>query len=599
MQPWDAHKRRIAWATSVVALPELKVLTEVRVNLVNINPLLTSMSDIEKEIFELWKEYEPASAFSNGLEEYAGRMFIPTESNISEMRNRIQATLRKVKEKNQQKLLESMNIMLMFQEPHRVVSVARDVFFAHIVKEGINPEHLSSLAENAEKAIGASEERLAGKEWPTEIKIITCQCSDELKGILKTISEEAKAQGLRDRIKGLINAVENYRKVFEVKGIIEGDFTEVFPLLEKFGGDLGHKKIYPQVLKHAFDFYETPKQIEEKALKQLEKELPVFRAVVQKLANVYGCEPTFEQVTKAMTERTAVPKAKTIEFVNEMRKKLLPVLAKDLVRITPKYDTRVIETPAYLVNFISTAATSAFDLLTDKPFSIFFVTTDEKRSPASGAADLIQTIVHEETGHCVHYQNSAAGFGAKPLPADLMDSSLSLAVSDAISFHREYEFLGLLKKLASMDENSLSAEEKEFLKTMKGERDLNDTLLENEFVLMQWRLVRFLRAVFDSRVNMGKQTIAEFVKWASKTTGLAEKLIFNQTWIFLGIIGYASVYFIVGDSLRELQEKAIKKGVDITDFNTYATSIGYGARTIFEERLKNYTKEHSAKIETF
>jgi hypothetical protein len=93
---------------------------------------------------------------------------------------------------------------------------------------------------------------------------------------------------------------------------------------------------------------------------------------------------------------------------------------------------------------------------------------------------------------------------------------------------------------------------------------------------------------------MGKQTITKFVKWASKTTGLAEKLIYNQTWIFLDRIGYAPVYFIAGDSLRILQEKAIKKGVNVVDFNTYATSIGYGARTVFEERLKDYTEEHSA-----
>ncbi|WXG43819.1 MAG: hypothetical protein WED04_07260 [Promethearchaeati archaeon SRVP18_Atabeyarchaeia-1] len=579
----------------MAAFANSRIIAEVETVLVNMNPLLASMSDVEKEIFEIWKEYEPALAFGNGLEEYAGRMFIPTESNINEMGNKIQSILKKTREKNQRKLLESMGVMLEFQEPYKVLSVARDIFFAHIVKEGINSKHLMSLADDAEKAIAASRERLAGKKWPTEVKIVTCQCSGELKGILATIREETNDQGLKDRIDRLVEAVDDYRKVFNVEGIVEGDFTEVFPILEKLGGDLGHKRIYPQILKYGFDFYETPRQIEEKALKQLRKELPLFKEIVQKLAKVYGCEPTYEQVAKAMNERTAIPKAKTVEFVNEMRKKLLPVLAKHLVRITPKYDTRVIETPPYLLNFITTAATSAFDLLTDKPFSIFFVTTDEKRSPASGAADIIQTIVHEETGHCVHYQNSAAGFGAKPSPADLMDSYLSYAVSDGISFHREYEFLGLLKKLAGMDEGSLSNEEKGFLDAMKGKRGISESLLENEFVLMQWRLVRFLRAIFDSRVNTGKQTIIEFVKWASKTTGLAEKLIFNQTWIFLDRIGYAPVYFIVGDALRALQEKAIKKGVNVIDFNTYATSIGYGARTVFEERLEDYTREHGTK----
>jgi hypothetical protein len=568
---------------------------EVGEELVVMNPLLSSMSDVEKEIFELWKDYEPAAAFGNGIEECAGRMFIPTQDNIEEMASRIRGALKKAREKNQRKLLESLGIMLEFQEPHRVLSVARDVFFAHIVKEGIKPGHLLSLAEDAEKAVAASKQRLTEKKWPVEIKIVTCQCSNDLKGILGTIVEETTDDGLKDRLKKLIGVVEDYKRTFDVEGIAEGDFTEIFPILEKQGGDLGHKKIYPQILRYGFDFYETPQQIERKALRQLKKELPKFKAALRRLAKAYGCEATFEQVTKKMAEKTAISKAKTVEFVSDMRKRLLPVLARHLVRITPKYDTRIIETPTYLLNFISTAATTAFDLLTDKPFSVFFVTTDEKRSPASGEADLVQTIVHEETGHCVHYQNSATGFGAKPTPADLMDSSLSLAVSDGISFHREYEFLGLLKKLASMDENSISRDEKEFLDVLKRDRSLDEPLLENEFVLMQWRLVRFLRAIFDSRVNMGKQTITEFVKWGSRTTGLDEKLIFNQTWIFLDRIGYAPVYFIVGDSLKSLQEKAVRRGVNLVDFNTYATSIGYGARTVFEGRLEDYTREHSTE----
>jgi hypothetical protein len=296
-----------------------------------------------------------------------------------------------------------------------------------------------------------------------------------------------------------------------------------------------------------------------------------------------------------MREKTAVPKARTIEFVSDVREKLLPVVEEHLVRITPKYDARVIETPPYLVNSIPTAAAFVFDLLTDKPFSIILVTTDEKRSPPSGAADLIQVMIHEETGHCFHFENSATGFEAEPSPVDLMESFLGVTVSDGISFHREYEFLSLLKKLASMDENFLSSEEKEFLAVIRGGGDLREALLEHEFKLMEGRLLRFLRAIFDCRVNMGKQTVAGFVKWAAKTTGLSEKLIYNQTWSFLGTIGYAPVYFIAADSLRVLQERAIKSGVDVVDFNTYATSIGYGARTVFEDRLENFTREHMRK----
>jgi hypothetical protein len=561
----------------------------------NLNPLLASMSEIEKEVFELWKDYDPTVAFTGGLEEYAGRMFIPTQSNVHELATKIQVALKKAKEKNQRKLLECLGILLEYREPHRIPLTATNAFFAHLVKEGINKEHLSSLVESAERALTAGKAQLGGKKWAIEAKITACQCCDGLKGILNAISEETADTDLKGKLKKLIEVVEDYRKAFNVEGIIEGDFTEIFPILEKLGGDLGHRTIYPRILKLGWDIYETTTYIEQKALRQIRKELPLFRSISKKLAKIYGCEPTYEEINKAMEQRNEIPKAKAIEYVSDLRKKLLPVVVRRLVRKTPKYDTRIMETPPYLLNFISTAAMTAFDTLTDKPFSIIFITTDEKRSPPSSAADLINMIIHEETGHCFHIENSATGFAAKPQPVDLMDSWLSGPVSDGISFHREYEFVGLLRKLAGMDEGSLSNEEKEFLATVRGKEDLKEALLQNEFVMMKWRLVRFLRAIFDTRVNMGKQTVVDFVKWGTKTTGLSEKLIFNQTWQFLQTIGYAPVYFIGGDSLRVLQEKAIRSGVDVVDFNTYATSIGIGARTIFEERLKTFIKDHAKK----
>jgi hypothetical protein len=548
------------------------------------------MSDVEKEIFAIWQDFDPAAGFSAGLEKLAGKVFIPNQANTASLKSRIETALGKAKEPNQKKLLQCMNMTLEFQEPYKVISNARDVAFAHIVKEGINPQHLSQLAENIKKAMSASKEMLQGRKWATELKVVTCQCSDDLKGLLKTIVDETSDQTLKKKITELIDAVNDYRRTFQVEGVVEGDFTEVFPILERIGEDLGHKAVYSKILKYMFDYYETPLQIESKALRQLKKELPQFKRVAEKLAKVYKCEPTVGEVTKKIIEKSEIPKDKIMEFVLDIRKKILAVLGEDLVRITPKYDTRVIETPPYLVNFIPTAATGAFNVLTDKPFSIFFLTTDEKRSPPTGAADMIQTIVHEETGHCVHYQNSSTAYGGKPDVVDLLDTFLGYAISDGIAFHREYEFLALLNRLASKQESELSSNEKLFLDAMKGRRSLDDVLLENEFVLMHWRIVRFIRAIFDSRVNMGKQTVAQFVKWASKETGIPEKTIFNQTFMFLDRVGYAPVYFIVGDVLREIQEKALRNGVDLVDFNTYATSIGYGARTPFEKRLEEFAK---------
>jgi hypothetical protein len=119
----------------------------------------------------------------------------------------------------------------------------------------------------------------------------------------------------------------------------------------------------------------------------------------------------------------------------------------------------------------------------------------------------MQLILHEEYGYCVNFSNSATAFGAEPSPLSILDTALSLPISDGISFHREFEFVNLLKELVK--QRNLDSEEKMMLEILRGDADDETMVLENEYVILTWRIVRFLRAVFDVRVNMGKQTWLE------------------------------------------------------------------------------------------
>ena len=309
----------------------------------------------------------------------------------------------------------------------------------------------------------------------------------------------------------------------------------------------------------------------------------------RKLAAKYGVPPDVQKVGEEITKRRNVPKPQVLQFVKNLRPIAQKVFHKNVVRITPKYDTRVVETSPYLVNFILSAATSALDQTTDKPFNLFFVTTDEKRSPATSVSDLMQLILHEEYGHCVNFSNSSTAFEAEPSPLDILDTYLSYPISDGISFYRELEFVDLLKKLVKRRDPD--SDERKLLKILSGDEDNETMILENEYVMLQWRIVRFLRAIFDSRINMGKQTVADFVKWTSKETGIGEKKIYDQTFFFLSAVGYAPCYSMAGEALRELQELAVKKGKSVVDFNTYASSLGFPGRTIFEEKLRKFATE--------
>jgi sulfur relay (sulfurtransferase) DsrC/TusE family protein len=423
-------------------------------------------------------------------------------------------------------------------------------------------------------------------QWSIETKILTCQLSDQLLGILETIITETKDENLKQTLTKLKEKAVGYRKHYQVEGVKQGDFKEIYPILKKTRGKIKHKTIYPKLLSDLWGYPEASDQIERKAKQWLKQELPNLQKVARKLAKIYNVKPNVETVDEELNKRKGIPKQQALQFVKETRSLAQKIFENNIVKITPKYETRVIETPHYLVSMIPTAAMTTFDSFTDKPFNVFFVTTDPRFSPSSNVPDLISSLLHEEYGHAVNFSNSVTRFAAKPTFTELIASTFATHISDGISFYREYEFVELLKKLVK--KKTLSKDEEAFLKILRGENDKATMLLENEFTMQTWRIMRFLRAVFDVRINMEKQSIADFVEWAHKETGLSEKMIYNQTWIFLETVGYAPCYSIAGDKIRRLQQQAIERGISKIDFNTYIASLGFPAPEIFEQKVQQH-----------
>jgi len=550
--------------------------------------VIKPQSKVEEKIFEIWKELNPQGAFTSGLNEYAGKLFVQTEENVKRMTEKIAELKAQAKDRVQQKLLQCFETGLHFEEPYMVLENALFTFYGHLVKEGINVAHLISLTSCASKAMQVSKKRLTGKEWPIEIRIITCYAGNSLLGILETIQKETKNKQLREKVANLKRRVKSYMKAFHVEGVKEGSFEEVFPILEREGGDIGRKKIYPKLLRGLYDYPETADEIESKALQWLREELPRLMEITQKLAKTYDIEARVELVADEMTKRRNVEKSRAVKFVSDMREKLQKVVERLLVKITPAYDTRIVETPSYLVSLYTTAAASGFDILTEKPFNLLFVTTDPKRSSPTSVPDLIQTIIHEEYGHCINVSNSGTCFAAKPKLIELLDVTLGLPISEAISFHREVEFISLLENLTGKKEKELTLDEKQLLDALRAIGNLGTIILENKFVVMEWRILRFLRAIGDVRINMGKQSAKEFIDWAHQQTGLSKKLLYDQVFTFQDTAGYAPCYCMAGEELKRIQSLAIKKGKSVLDFNTYVSSMGFLPRTVYEKMLREY-----------
>jgi hypothetical protein len=548
-------------------------------------------SPVESEIFELFKEADPSGAYINGLKEYAGKIFIPSRKNLEKLSLRVDGLRLKAENESQLKVLDSGAAWMLLNEPHQVVESVLNAFFGYMIKEGIVDSHMKALARNGVRAVQAATVEAAGKNWPTGLRLLALIRCDGLQEIIRTIKKETQDKQLKEGLDGLSEVTRKYASIFRVKGFKNQGFDEVYKIIKKQGADLGRKEIYARALERLWDYSETPDELEAKGVKYLDRELPKFQRMTARLAKKYGVPPKAEEVSKIIKAKRSVKVNEIIPYLAQLRKIVVRVANKSIVKVNPKYAAKVIETPPYLTAIFPSGGAFFFDTFTDKPQQVFICTTDPRRDPSTAPGELLNLLVHEEYGHCVHASNSALGYGAKPTLVDMLWSPLGGAISEGISFQREIEFQDVMKKMKTG--KGLSSDEKAFVNFYQKHGGFDNIAEEYEFYTWMWRIVRFLRIIGDARINSGKQGLVDFIEWASKKTGLSKSMVYHQLFpAHQGNgPGYASTYAIVGESIREIQNRAVRNGKKLLDFNTYACSMGFPARTIFEDRLRAFASK--------
>ena len=545
-------------------------------------------SPVESEIFEFFKESDPSGAYINGLKEYVGKIFIPSRKNLDKLSRRVEELRLKAENKSQLKVLDSGSAWITLNEPHQAVESVLNAFFGYMIKEGIIDSHMKALTRNGIRAVQAATMEAAAKNWPTGLRLLALIRCDGLQEIIKTIKKETPDKQLKEGLDGLSEVTRKYASIFRVKGFKNQDFDEVYRIIKKQGADLGRKEIYAQALQRLWDYSETPSELEAKGLRYLERELPKFQRMTARLAKKYGVPAKAEEVSKIIKAKRAVKVNEVIPYLADLRKRVVKVANKSIVKVNPNYDAKVIETPSYLTAIFPSGGAFFFDTFTNKPQQLFICTTDPRRDPSTAPGELLNLLVHEEYGHCVHASNSSVGYGAKPTLVDMLWSPLGGAISEGISFQREIEFQDVMEKLKTR--RGLNADEKALVNFYEKHGGFDNIAEEYEFYTWMWRIVRFLRIIGDARINSGKQGLVDFIDWASKKTGLSKSMVYHQLFpAHQGNgPGYASTYAIVGESIREIQNRAVRNGKSLLDFNTYACSMGFPARTIFEDRLKAF-----------
>jgi len=547
-----------------------------------------AVHSIDAEIMDFFKEVNPSGAYILGFNEYAGKLFIMSQANINSALRKVRALRAKARTELQRKLLDSFETGLLFDEPQPVLDDIVGTIFSHLAKEGVNDEHMLPLLNYAMKDLDACTARFSKKKIPVAIKALTLYRLDGVLEILDTVKHESGSPQIKQACGALKAKVSEYVKLFELEGWGKGEFANVEKIFKKHGSEFGREKFYLRALHKGFDYTESPEQLEKSAISWIDEELPRFRRVTENLAKQFGCDPTPQDVEAAINARNHLDPKKLVKVTLGIRRVVQKLVNEDVAGINPKYKTTVIETPPYLAGTIPTGAAQFFDTYTKKPFQYFFQTTDPKRDPDKSVAALLNLLIHEEYGHCVHHSNSAMGLvGKLPVLQVMPAAQTGGPITEGLSFNREIEFYEVSKGLES--KRRLTKAERDYIKLMEKYGGLKQINLELEFMTRRWRIVRFLRVVGDVWVNTGKKTLFEFVDWAHGRTGVPRSSVYFQLFpAHQGIFpGYATNYAVAGQEIRSI-EKTIKDPRGKVKFSTYLCSVGFPPKSIYMRMLREY-----------
>ena len=95
--------------------------------------LKDSISD--SEMIESLKPLSPSAAYLMGFNEYAGKLFIPSRTNIDAALVKIRGLRQRAKNDLQRRVLDSVETAMRFDEPQPVLDDFVNAVFNHMVKE--------------------------------------------------------------------------------------------------------------------------------------------------------------------------------------------------------------------------------------------------------------------------------------------------------------------------------------------------------------------------------------------------------------------------------------------------------------------------------
>ncbi|HWB72165.1 MAG TPA: hypothetical protein VG452_08095 [Egibacteraceae bacterium] len=541
-------------------------------------------ADVVTAIVELWADLNPVAGYTSGHLATLSSLFVETAENLEAMRERIDQLAQRVADiahvdlrATAAAVLTSLRTQLDLPRPSGAgpsgtgmggVYAAADGIFYIVLKQDFKASFVADYLDAVLATVEFETKRWWGQDFTV---LVRRECIDTATYMEGTLSSLVQVQpDLRPQCDAIRAAVQTYKQMFVVPGLDSNDFAVYWPVFQKSAAVYGpvQARGYPQCLERYYQLSETAEQIEVMAQAWLDLDMAVTTSIAQRVAQLpfVSDARSLQEVWDKVSQHYAVDFG---TWMNRVVKACNDFGARYVIAHTAADKVLFDATPDYLVNLITGGEDFAVDYLSAADaYSQLYLTTAKNTSMLT----MLNILVHEAS-HGFNFVLSAKE-AASPLLN--LNTALEVPMTEGMAFCREFQYWAAAQDLVGRTDLDPVQETYLSLYGTTAEEQAQGVLCA-QLETYIWRVIRYVRALCDVRVNGGTVTYPDFIAWAAAATGLSEETLHGECFTFMASPGYAPCYAVGGVSYAALQQQGSSRGVSAIDFNTFASRQGFYA----------------------
>ena len=552
------------------------------------------MNDVNHGIIQLWSAFNPVMAYTSGYATELTSLFFETAEASMEMRKKIVTLEGKLGSIADEQLratakaiLTSLETQLDMTRPSGAgpsgtgmggIYAAADGVFYIVLKKDYTAAFVGNYLDIVQRMVEFETQKWTGQDFTI---LVRRECLDTAVYMTGTLTSLKNLRpDLQPKITAILAALKNYQALFNVEGLESPDFATYWKIFKEWDSIYGPNCVYgyPGSLQNYYQLPQTKEEIETIALGWLELELPITIDIAQRIKNLpfITHQESLQEIWDAVSKKYAVDFGKYMtEVVNACKaygeKYIIASTASDRV----DFDA----TPDYLVDLVTGGEDFAVNYLNkSKAYSQLYLTESKNTSLLT----MINILVHEAS-HGYNFVLSAKN----AVELLNLNSPLQVPMTEGMAFYREYQYWAAAQNLLYKDK--LNDIESAYLALYGDDpKSQVEGVLCAQLETYIWRVIRYIRALCDTKVNGGEMTYTDFIEWAAGKTGLSAATLHGECFTFLASPGYAPCYAMGGATYAMIQKEGLMKGVTEIGFNSFCSGQGFYAWPVAIALMNKY-----------